>query len=133
MGQRSIIYGCIVGPFIPNKLAGLNREVLNSLPEEDEWPFLTRNMFSIVEGYTYDNQIIRVGTSLKAVEYEWNEWLAKFEGLLRRLCWTNAYLHLVTVMGGPYAYHWEAQDYTEAVTASRPIARWNFEGGPREF
>lgn len=66
-----------------------NRAVLNRLPADDDWPFLTRSMFSTAgaapERGRYRSQVVHVGASMKRVECEWHEWLPKFEALLARL------------------------------------------------
>lgn len=53
MGQQSVVYGIIEGyQNYPHKgcmYADLNRVVIESLPEEDDWPFLVRDLFAITK------------------------------------------------------------------------------------
>ncbi len=81
MGKVCTIHGCIFGSNIKE-----NIDVIESLPEDDEWPRLTRNMFSItstdydVPGF-YKVQMIHFGASIKYLDEDWDELLEKFEYL----------------------------------------------------
>jgi hypothetical protein len=138
MGHECVVYGYIYGtPWKPEeyrKLQELNCEVLDSLPESDEWPFLTRSMFSVpgwrAQEGTYQGQIIHFGASLKELEYDWPQWLAKFENLLSKLFWNSAIVHLESEFGGTHACSWLAEDVI--YDPPQPTVRWTFEG-PREF
>lgn len=46
------------------------------------------------------------GASLKAVEWHWAEWLAKFEQLLSGLEGMSATVHLQTELVGDLTYKW---------------------------
>jgi hypothetical protein len=144
MGFESIIYGRIDGPtWRPHdyrKLQRLNREVIDALPETDDWPFLTRSMFAVPgeepEQGTYRSQVIHFGASLKEVEQDWEAWLAKFEALLSRLYWYSAKLHLEAEHGGDHQYEWLIeQDQIDRWLQDppHPVSRWKFQGGPRVF
>lgn len=140
MGHESIIYGRIEGPgWRPEdfgRLHRLNREMIASLPEEDDWPFLTRGMFAVPDDSrqgTYRTQVIHFGASLKEVEDDWAAWLSKFEALLRRLFWVSAKLHLEAERGGSHTYQWVAEpDQIDRWLGEPPlpVARWTFAGGP---
>lgn len=81
MGHESLVYGCIVGARWKvtdmRRLQQLNRAEIATLPETDEWPFLTRSMFDIPgdepEDGTYRNQLIHFGATFKAIEWDWAE------------------------------------------------------------
>ena len=144
MGHESLVYGCIVGERWKvtdmRRLQRLNRAEITTLPETDEWPFLTRSMFSVpgdepVEG-SYRSQLIHFGASFKYIEWYWDEWLVKFESLLVRLFWRDVYLHLRTELVGDYNYKYKAMDYTESFyncEPPRPASSWTLTGGPRRF
>jgi hypothetical protein len=122
------------------RLQRLNRAEIATLPETDEWPFLTRSMFAIPgdepkEG-TYRSQLIHFGATFKSIEWSWDEWLVKFESLLVRLFWRDAYLHLKTELVGDYDYHYIPMDYSESFyncEPPRPASSWTLTGGPRRF
>lgn len=105
---------------------------LAALPPEDEYPPLTRNMFSLTSpDYrtpgTYKYVVVHFGLAIKDIREDWDTWLDKFECFLELLEWDWARLHLDLEREGRYEYQWR--------TGSSPAARdtWSFEGGPREF
>ena len=87
------LYGCIVEYGLStersNEVYRHNEHVINNLPEDDEWPPLTKNMFAITQpatsadglNYQYSGRIIHFGANFKSIEYEWKEWKDKFEEL----------------------------------------------------
>src|SRR5690606_24732243 len=96
---ESIVYGCIkhlpFGTLAERRASCLhNRQAVMRLPQADAWPFLCREMFSVpgddLMGGTYHTQVIHFGMSYRAVEYEWEHWISKFEALLRNMYWVNA-------------------------------------------
>ena len=144
MAQQSIIFGYIQGAEWMSsdfrKLHRLNRAVIQSLPESDDFPHLTRAMFSIpgdepAQG-TYRSQIIHLGASMKEPELEWRTWLEKFESLLRKLYWFNAVVHLRAEIIGDIEYEWTV-DANQIVhffnDPPQPPTKWFFDGGPRDF
>ncbi len=166
MGMESIIYGIIKGPHWPHKIqhvdvpdAGLNPqqgryreidrklrekvltnlEVIAVLPEKDEWPFLSRTLFSVKENHTiqntYRSQIITFGGSFKGIESDWEAWLAKFEDLLRKMYWETVYLHLLSEQLGfsHFEYSWQCEDGAYLPNATKPVEKWTFSGGPRRY
>jgi hypothetical protein len=145
MGHESTLYGVIVSPRWKRedseRLQRHNQAVVLALPEHDTWPFLTRSMFAFagttVEGGRYRSQVIHFGVTLKAVEWEWDEWLAKFERLLTQLFWDDVYLHLRTEgTVGDYDYRYRAENSIERFYTQEPplpADHWIFTGGPRGF
>lgn len=140
MGSESIIYGKIEGAAWRSedgqKLHRLNRFILDEvLPVTDDWPFLTRSMFSIPgenshEG-TYRTQVIHFGASIKDAQEEWNTWLLKFETLLSRLYWFSAVVHLESEVGGNHRYEWVVTpDQIDRLLLDPPlpVANWTREG-----
>ena len=145
MGYETVVYGYIKGdtlkPGTPEYYAlhSLNRAVIDGLPDDDDWPFLTRSMFSYpgedaMHG-RYRRQIIHFGASFKELESDWEEWLEKFEALLKRLYWWEAKLHLEAELVGNYAYTWKAKYDPDkwSQPIHLPTTNWDFEGGPRDF
>jgi hypothetical protein len=144
MGHVSIVYGIIIGApsKIPDyhKLQHLNNKVLASLPENDNFPWVTKNMFHFqdpenIEG-TYREQIIAFAASYKEIEYEWEVWLEKFESVLKQLYWISAKIHLETDFRGSYVYEWVFDiNQTDNWTSDNPTPTsiWTFEGGPRKI
>src|SRR5690625_5480218 len=109
MDQESIVYGCIKdsAPLMAEaERLRVNRHAMLSLPHADDWPFLSQEMFAIPQteyrpGH-YQTEVMHVGASYKAVEYEWDSWLAQFEDLLRRIFCGYFTVHLVTAVFGPH-------------------------------
>lgn len=105
MGNIGTAYGCIFayvgGQAHPDFRSRTlqNKEAVRALPEGDEYPELTRNMFSITAtSYPgpglYKYQVVHFGLSMKDAHEEWDLWMRKFERLLGRMAWNEAELHL---------------------------------------
>lgn len=167
MGMESVIYGFIQGPHWPHEMshaydsslehsqkqlrymeidqklrakAHHNLQAIATLPEEDTWPFLSRFMFSSSTNSlqtTYKSQIIHFGASFKQIEWDWEEWLTKFEALLRRMYWDEVHLHLLAegLNFSSIHYCWKDEEEEKAIYPDHPhpVARWIFSGGPRTF
>ena len=91
MDQESIVYGCIkdvASSLAVSERIRTNREAMLSLPHADEWPFISQEMFAIPQvemaSNSYQTEVMHFGASYKAVEYEWDQWIAQFEALLRK-------------------------------------------------
>jgi hypothetical protein len=147
MSQESIVYGCILGihggvedwyDFYP-----LNQAAIDALPREDDYPPLTRDLFTVPMNYTqhgvafYRRQVIHFGASFSNFSENWHEWLPKFEALLPRLYWDEARLHLEIELYGEYEYRWRAawptEDPSWRHSPRTPTTEWTFTGGPRDF
>ena len=138
MDTESIVYGCIkylpLGSEEERKHGCMhNRKVLRDLPSADGWPFLCREMFSVpgddVFSGTYQTQVIHFGMSYRAVEYEWEQWVNKFESLLRDMYWANAIVHLETELAGRHTFVWESDSCHEP--SDEPLrvrCEWSREG-----
>lgn len=113
MDQESIVYGCIKDT-IANEdeihRRRVNRRAMLSLPKADDWPFLSQEMFSIPRIETgqgnYQTEVMHFGASYKAVEYEWDQWISKFEELLNKMYWVSATVHLETELSGTHTFSW---------------------------
>ena len=137
MDQESIVYGCIkdAGYFsAEGERRAINRQAMLQLPKADEWPFLCQEMFAIPQLETvkgnYQTEVMHFGASYKAVEYEWEQWISKFEELLGRMYWVSATVHLETELSGTHTFTWEA-DANAHIPGSGDInvrAEWSHEG-----
>jgi hypothetical protein len=82
-----------------SKAFAKNVAILEELPTSDDWPALTRNMFAVTAS-SYDepgfhkSQPIHFAFTTKHFADDWDEWSGKFEGLLYRLSWDKAYVHV---------------------------------------
>jgi hypothetical protein len=104
MGMAARIYGCIVEyglrTEMQSKIYAHNKKIIEHLPQEDEFPSLSRNMFAITDNYeggpnfAYTGRIIHFGGNFKWFDPEWKEWKLKFEDLLTKLIWLEADVHL---------------------------------------
>jgi hypothetical protein len=142
VGHASIVYGNIIGPpryderglFFHQK----NKAVIESLPPDDLiWPWIDRGMFLVQDPESvkmYRDQVIVFGACYKRVEPEWEEWLRKFEAILKQLYWITATIHLDSEIEGRNTYLWIC-DQPDNFTANDPvpISSWSFSGGPRKF
>ncbi len=116
MSQESIVYGCIKDVvYIDDKNAAqqrraVNRQVLAQLPSCEDWPLIGREMFAlpgnaiVVDDLHTD--VVPFGSSYKGVEYEWQQWLARFESILQKMFWVSATVHLETEMNGKHTFTW---------------------------
>jgi len=144
MGHISIIFGNIIGASWKthdyHKLQRLNKNVIdNLLDSDDSYPWINRNMFLVPDpdkDKMYRDQVIVFGASYKSIEHEWEEWIGKFEMILKQLYWTSATIHLDTELVGSHRYEWVFDiGQTDNWTSDKPIptVRWDFNGGPRKF
>lgn len=118
MDQESIVYGIIKDVPMAPEDDGQRRRMVNSgalldLPQtlDVNSPFLCGDMFTLpgldIFSGAYHTQIIHFGASYRAVEYEWERWMAKFEELLSKMYWVSATVHLETELSGKHTFHWE--------------------------
>ena len=115
MDQESIVYGCIKdAAYSQQELEHreVNRSALLALPSANEWPLISREMFAIPRtvagsGY-YQTEVLHFGASYKAIEYEWEQWIAEFEALLQRMFWVSATVHLETELSGTHTFTWNS-------------------------
>ena len=138
MSHEAILYGRIVGATRrPGAdyfaLHERNRAVLNRFRREDDWPCLVRGMFALPAGHpqgTFRRQVIHFGASIKDAPENrgiWDEWLGKFEALLRQLYWWSAVVHLATDFERDRVFEWRPTDAAMAglyVEAPQPVFEW---------
>lgn len=119
MSHESIVYGCIKDIVYSDDRADvqarreINRRVLQSLPSSEDWPLLSREMFAqpanaiVVDDLHTD--VVPFGNSYKGVEYEWEQWLQRFETVLQKMFWVSATVHLETELNGVHTFTWNAE------------------------
>ncbi len=146
MGAKDRIYGSIFIDIGTGNSPGHKEKVadllwaLESLPLEDEYPFFTRNLFSVTASRypmpgVYKEVVVHFGLTIKDVANDWDVWLDKFESFLEMFEWKEARLHLelelpVNGAGSIFSYSWKMPSSGEH---TRARGAWHFEGGPREF
>ena len=117
--MATTLYGCITEYGVYNDLQERikrhNDSILESLPDFDEWPPLTRQMFAITQDsdfketsptYEYWGRTFHFGGQFKSIEYEWGEWKAKFEVLLTKMVWKSAFVHFKTEYTDIQTFKW---------------------------
>lgn len=118
MDQESIVYGIIKDVAMSPETDAQKRRMVNSsslldLPQTFDAlsPFLCGDMFTLpgmdIFSGTYHTQVIHFAASYRAVEYEWEVWMQKFEELLGQMYWVSATVHLETELSGKHTFHWE--------------------------
>ena len=119
MSQESVVYGCITDmPLLQDEgerdtHRQTNRDSLMSLPSVEDWPLISREMFAMPAqnlDETSHTDVVHFGSSYKGVEYEWQQWIATFEELLKGMYWVSATVHLETAYKGTHTFTWEAED-----------------------
>lgn len=120
MDQESVVYGCIKDTVFSDESdqshvrREANQKAMADLPSIEDWPLLSREMFSMPDIATEidetNTNVVHFGTSYKAVEYEWEQWIGKFEAMLKQMYWVSATVHLDTELNGRHTFIWEAED-----------------------
>jgi hypothetical protein len=119
MSQESVVYGCIKDVTFTADMEEtrhrrhINRRVLAALPSIEDWPLLSREMFVLPsETLIVDDlhtDVVPFGNSYKGVEYEWEQWLQRFEDLLKNMYWVSATVHLETEFNGVHTFTWHSE------------------------
>ncbi len=108
--------------------------VLLSLPEDDEWPPLSRHMFALPPAnalkISYKNRLVHFAASLKEADWELRDWLDKFEeNLLGRLYWEKAVVHFQGAYHEPHMFTWTpTREWVRRLTDGvlEPVVQWDF-------
>ncbi len=148
MGNTTILYGYILAP---GDGSDLNTASVAALPEKDSWPYLTSDLFAIpAMEHTYNDQLLTFGTVYKNLDLGsgWLAWRAKFEALLRTMCWDEAHVYLNIENFGRCHFAWKQDVWRPSdfawpqgtkralsilrETTRKPVDRWTFSGGPLE-
>lgn len=77
-----------------------------------QYRLLTQEMFSVarlqLNGEHATANLIHFAMSYHGIEYEWSEWMAKFEVLLKSMYWQSVVVHLETEFSGVHTFKWES-------------------------
>ena len=137
MAHESLVYGFIASTrrCDAHDFRLRNQQILDTLPEEDDFPHLTQGMFSCagekVRQGTFRTPIIHFGGSMNGLMFDAvPEWIAKLEGLLSRLYWLQASAHVWTdFIDGCYQYWWLRDDNARIMASyetadPQPTSKW---------
>lgn len=87
-----------------------NEAVLQSLPEADKWPPVSRHMYSYPPAddhmITYKGRLLHFAAGLKEVDWNLGDWIGKFEKLLGRLYWERAIVQFEGAYGDRHSFEW---------------------------
>ena len=117
------------------ELYPINRKVIESLPNEDEFPPLVRDMFKLPTSpeqnspILYRNQVIHFGASFNHFDVAYDDWLKKFESLLSKLYWYEAVVHIEMELFGAFEFHWKAtleSIRNFGIENPEPVNKWDF-------
>ena len=124
MGHFSEVHGYIT---CLNEFEEANRQAIQEIPADDVLPQITGDMFATPH-HIYSEQLIIFGQAYNGVERYWDQWLEKFETILRKLYWYEAHVYLRTEQWGEYHYSWLPDDMWVNAVKNQT---WAFSGGPR--
>jgi hypothetical protein len=120
MSNQSVVYGCIKvtlpgnNPEDVRKRRAINRSVLTNLPPTDEWPLLSCDMFSLPsDSLNLDvltSDVLHFGHAYHGIEHEWDQWIERFEAVLRQMYWETAVVHLETELRGTHTFVWVCEE-----------------------
>lgn len=144
MGMETVLLGYVAEPWVAvddarnRHFRESNRDVLAGLPQQDDWPPFYRSLFTQTEldptRGGYRGGVIHFGGRFKALEEEWDERLVKFEGLLGKLFWESAVVHLHTEASGSYQFEWWVKAWDSLLsTPPRLPVEWEFRGPFRRW
>ncbi|HET8711807.1 MAG TPA: hypothetical protein VFM32_10540 [Spongiibacteraceae bacterium] len=141
MTQESVVYGCIKDVIYTSDMEQTrqrrhaNRQVLAALPSVEDWPLIGREMFVLPSTTLVvddlHTEVVPFGNSYKGVEYEWEQWLQRFEDLLQNMFWVSATVHLETEFNGTHTFTWHTDKEFHAPN-SGPLSmrcEWTHEAG----
>ncbi len=115
-----------------------NDTVLGALPDRDEWPPICRPMFAwptlddpMIGMIAFRARLFHFAACQNQLDRYLSEWLEKFEGLLRRLYWEDAFVRVETGYIGTHEFRWRPADawVTSLCKADvGPIDEWSYTG-----
>ncbi len=138
MGASTIITGYIEPPFYAKKemdeaVFRKNRATIKRQPSRDVWPPMHEEFFSFSsEDYSHgseDGRIVFFGGKFVNLELKKEEWLEKFESVLKEMVWLSAVAYLQSETSGLEILKWAPTESQALALVSEPlaeIAQWNF-------
>lgn len=146
MSHEAFVYGVIICPLHrrsdKNRILKIrNEETIRQLPEDEDWPWFDKSVFSLPAPYpkgTFRHQVIHFGFSMKddPRNYKedsyysgkmWNALINKFENILRQLYWSCVRLHFESDFEPTKEYTWIPSEQDRAIMLSanpEPIKEW---------
>lgn len=102
MSFQSIVHGRIISGSLIDK----NKKYIDSLNENQTFPWITKEMFLVQDRFCFNNPIIVFGATYKQVEDDWTSWIIKFENILDNLDFLTAKVELDTEITGIHHFFW---------------------------
>jgi len=133
MGMQSIIHGRIVLGKEPKK----SIEIIQSLKEDDKYPWIRPKMFSIGEiesPYYYDEPVIAFAATYKY--YDWTTFAIKLECLLMKIDFVSVKMQLESEYEGHFNFFWKSKDYEPSFEQKGKLIetdKWFFGVGHRDM
>lgn len=134
MGFQTIVHGRITLKGDYEK----SRQYLKSLNDK-EYPWLRAELFSTgatESPYYYEQPVIAFAADYKEVEYDWSDFILKFEHLLRNIEFDSARIQMETEILGTYNFFWKSKTgWTTYEEAEKMIEteEWFFGFGHRNY
>ncbi len=138
MSHQTVLYGRIIGTHGSTDnwydLYKLNKKIIDTLPDEDEYPAIIKSMFisPLVEAgpSLHRQQVIVFGASLKNIDdNDHRLWISKFEALLKRMYWLDVILHFDIELYGKFEHRWKAKEKSLVDMRSKnpiPVTDWYY-------
>lgn len=133
MGMQSIIHGRIV----LGKEHKKSIEIIQSLKEDDKYPWIRPKMFSLGEienPYYYDEPVIAFGATYK--HYDWTTFAIKLECLLMKIDFVSVKMQLESEYEGHFNFFWKSKDYESNFEQKSKLIetdKWFFGVGHRDM
>lgn len=133
MGMQSIIHGRIVLGIAHKEAV----EVIKSLKEDDKYPWIRPNMFSIGEiesPFYYDDPVIAFAATYKY--YDWTSFLIKLECILMKLNFISVKMQLESEFMGHFNFYWKSKEYKTKYDKNQQMIetdKWFFGVGHRDM
>ena len=136
MGVQTIVHGRII-------LNGDFKEsikVIKSLKNDDKYPWIRTEMFSIgatEKPYYFEKPVITFGANYKGLEYFWNSFIIKFENILKKIEFDSVKIEMETEFMGTYNFFWKSKTKNESKKDNQihllETEKWYFGFGHRDI
>lgn len=142
MSDANLLIGYVAEPlqkFQPNPdfFRASNNAALARLPADDSWPPLCRSLFAVtgddaLHGSYKHQRLIHFAGRFNHLINHFDEWLDKFDRLLKLLYWLEAEISITPEWGGPpFMLQYRVSPETIAnymSNAPRPPQEWELRG-----